>query len=297
MLEKNIFLSHEPRNVFPIFKDVENHISYVFRENTSQNPFNVSKYIFKRIIKGRDIQETNKFFKRILVDSFRGIEINFRGAVLSMEGKLICDFGHLRKVKYGEGFDISINNLLRDKNINITDSQFLLIADRGLKLSPFSYTTGTVSATYKNSNGFTCYRNGIFARPVNEFSHHKPRGFRSIAPHMFCNKEVMASAYFFNFSSDPFYDHEVNPNVKLINSANEEWEGKFGSIKPFGAKESSLEEIFGEKVINFLDKGDGSGTLIAEESSHTLGSIHLLRNKLTGSMSMEHTRPTHMYVI
>ena len=50
------------------------------------------------------------------------------------------------------------------------NGQFLLIADRGIKLSPQSYTTGTIAAMYITESSFTCYRNGIFARPVNDFN-------------------------------------------------------------------------------------------------------------------------------
>ena len=297
MLPQNLFEQHEPRNVFPFFKDFNNHINYVFRENVSQNTIAVSKYIAKRFIRGRDLTESNKLFRRILLDSFRGIEINFRGAFLNNDGQLICLFPNICKVKYGQGFDISINELLIKKNIDLQNGQFLLIADRGLKLVPQSYTTGTISAVYMNQHSYTCYRNGIFARSVNDFNHHRPKGFRSIAPHMFANNEVEASAYFFNFSSDLKYSETVNPKVKIYNSENKFLEGEFGEIKAFGAMEKSLTDIFGIKIIDFLATGNGNGTLIAEEPGHTLGSIHLLKNKYTKSMSMEHTRPTHMYVV
>lgn len=297
MLPKNLFAQHEPRNVFPFFKNCENHINYVLREKVSQNPLLVLQFIAKRFIRGRDLIESNKFFRRILLDSLRGIKINFRGAFLDQGGKLISLFPNICSVQYGQGFDISVNQLLLENNVELQDGQFLLIADRGLKLVPQSYTTGTVSAIYMSEHSYTCYRNGIFARSVNDFNHHKPRGFRSIAPHVFANEEVEASAYFFNFSSDLDYSDTVNPKIKIYNANNQYLEGEFGDIKPFGARERSLTDIFGLKVIDFLSVGNGCGTMIAEEHGHTLGSIHLLKNKNTKSLSMEHTRPTHMYVV
>jgi len=231
-----------------------------------------------------------------VLDSIRGIRLRFRGAFLDRAGKLIAEFPSFATVRYLEGFDVSINELLSARGVPLQDGQFLLVADRGVKLDS-GYSIGTVGAVYRSPRTFTCYRNGAFARPMNEFAHHKPRGFRSIAPHMIANGTSEASIYLFNFSSDPSFDRPASPKVRLYRRQNEYLEGQFGSIPPFGAAERSLSDMFGPSVGEFLAEGDGMGTLIAEESALTLGSIHLIRNRMAGAMSIEHTRPTQLYVL
>lgn len=104
-----------------------------------------------------------------------------------------------------------------------------------------------------------------------------------------------ASAYFFNFSSDPRYDFTACPTLTLLRDDGAKLTGTFGQIPPFGARERSLTEMFGEAARPFL-AGSAYATLIAEQPGVTLGSIHLIRNRARGGMSIEHTRPTHMYV-
>ena len=109
--------------------------------------------------------------------------------------------------------------------------------------------------------------------------------------------DVEASAYFFNFSSDPGYDFTADPNVTLLRDDGERLESSFGEIPPFGARERSLTDIFGNEVRDFLAPPATYGTLIAEQAGVTIGSAHIIRNRRTQSMGIEHTRPTHMYVM
>ena len=294
---RDLFLSHEPRNVFPIFKDCENRLSYILRSSDIANFFQTSKFIAKRLIKGKETNESYKFFTRLIYDSIIGIKINFRGYFLNNEGKILCEIKNIASIKYGESFDLSINQILLNNNIKQQNGQFLLIADRGIKLSEQSYTTGTIAAVYSTNNSFTCYRNGVFARPINDFKHHKPRGFRCIVPQIYVSKDIETSAIFMNFSSNPNYDKKASPKMKLYNHLNESIEGSFKTLEPFGSYEQSLTETFGKNVKDFLLSGKGYGTLVAEQDDITLSSIHLIRNHKLNTMGIEHTRPTHMYVI
>jgi len=294
---KLLFLDHEPRNVFPVFKNCENKLSYILRGSDISNFIQTSKYILKRVIKGKEKNESNKFFLRLLNDSILGIKINFRGYFLNNEGEILCEIKNIASVRYGEGFDISINKILKKNKIEMQNGQFLLIADRGIKLSPQSYTTGTIAAMYITESSFTCYRNGIFARPVNDFNHHVPKGFRCIVPQIYVNEDVETSAVFMNFSSDPNYSKKASPKMTLLNHKNERLEGTYKTLQPFGSYEQSLTETFGKDVKEFLMPGKGYGTLIAEQTDVTLSSIHLIRNHKQNTLGIEHTRPTHMYVI
>ncbi len=295
MLPKQLFKPHEPRNVYPVFAECQNRLSYIFRDIYVAKPHQALRFATKSVIE-RDKRASIPFLSRVLLDSLRGIRMRFRGAYLDRDGHLICEFPELAEVSYRQSFDLSVNDLLREKGIPVQDGQFLMIADRGLKLDS-GLSTGTLTATYINNKTFTCYRNAIFARPVNDFAHHKPRGFRSIAPHMFVSGELDSYAFFCNFSSDAAYDRVANPKVRLYRDEKEFLEGNFGNIPAFGAAERSMRQLFGDEVEEFLKSSDGCGTLVAEEASLTLSSIHLIRNRRAGTMSIEHTRPTHMYVV
>jgi hypothetical protein len=295
MLPERHFRPHEPRAVYPIFADRDNRLTYVLRETYIAGPRAALRHAAGRLIR-RDHHTAPDFLARIVLDSLRGIRLRFRGAFLDRDGKLLAKVPAFAEVAYRRGFDISVNALMAKAGLPVQDGQFLLIADRGVKLDG-GYSIGTVTAAYGGDAGFTCYRNAAFTRPVNEFAHHRPVGFRSIAPHMMINDDNEAAAYFFNFSSDPGYDFTANPNVTLLRDDGERLEGRFGPIPPFGARERSLSDLFGPAVRDFLAPPFTYGTLIAEQAGVTIGSAHIIRNRHNRSMGIEHTRPTHMYVM
>jgi hypothetical protein len=295
MLPSNLFRPHEPRAVYPVFADQDNRLAYVLRETYIASPMTALRHTVGRVVR-RDHHVSPGFLARIVVDSIRGIRLNFRGAFLDRDGRLIASFPNIATVHYRQGFDFSVNELFAAKGVPLQDGQFLLIADRGVKLDG-GYSIGTVTAAYLSRKGFTCYRNAAFARPFNEFTHHRPVGFRSIGPHMTITDAFETSAYFFNFSSDPAYNFTANPTVTLLRDDGATLEGTFGEIPPFGARECGLNEMFGEQVREFLAPPMSYGTLIAEQAGVALGSAHLVRNRENGAIGIEHTRPVHMYVI
>jgi hypothetical protein len=293
-MKRPLFQPYEPRAIFPVFSDCENRLNYILRETYIPGPRAVLRHVAGRILK-RDHAAHPRFLARLMMDSLRGIRLGFRGAFLRRDGRLIAEIPRFASVGYRQGFDISIDRLLAASGLAKQDGQFLLIADRGVKLDG-GYGIGTIGAVYRNKHTFTCYRNGAFARPINEASHHRPSGFRSIAPHMTYTDGLESSAYFFNFSSDANYKRGAAPGVRLYRRREEYLEGTFGLIPPFGAAERSLSEMFGTQAREFLADTGGVGTLIAEAEGVTLGSVHLIRNRTAGTMGIEHTRPTHLYV-
>ena len=292
MLPATLFQPHEPRAVYPVFADRENRLAYVLRATYIAKPKAALRHVTGRILR-RGNRMPPSLAMRMVSDSLRGIRLRFRGAFLDRDGRVLAQIPPFAEIRYRQGFDVLVNALVADRGVEVQDGQFLLIADRGVKLDG-GYSIGTVTAAYLG-DGFTCYRNAAFARPINEFSHHRPVGFRSIAPHMVLSGETEASAYFFNFSSDPSYDFTACPTLTLLRDDGAKLTGTFGQIPPFGARERSLTEMFGEATRPFL-AGSAYATLIAEQPGVTLGSIHLIRNRARGGMSIEHTRPTHMYV-
>lgn len=295
MLPHGTFLPHEPRAVYPVFADCDNRLSYVLRETYIPTPAAALRHCAGRVLRG-ERRWTSRFLTRVLLDSLRGIRVNFRGAYLDRDGRLLGCVPNFACVQYRQGFDISVNSLIAAAGLPLQDGQFLLIADRGVKLDG-GYSIGTVTAAYVSATGFSCYRNAAFARPINEFGHHRPTGFRSIAPHMVCGDDAEASAYFFNFSSDTSYSLTANPRVTLRREDGSDLQAMFGGIPPFGARERSISDLFGAEGREFLARAGGYGTLIAEQDGVTLGSLHLIRNRRNGGLGIEHTRPTHMYVL
>jgi hypothetical protein len=291
---KKLFEPYEPRAVYPVFADRDNRLSYVLRATYIATPRAATRHALGRLFR-RDHHTSMRFLTRIVLDSLTGIRLRFRGAYLDRDGNLLAEIPVFADIGYKQGIDISVNSLITDAGQEIQDGQFLLICDRGIKLDG-GYGIGTVGATYHTPVGFSCYRNGAFARPINDFSHHRPTGFRSIAPHLSISKDIETSAYFFNFSTDPNYQFSANPKVTLLISDGRKLEANFGEIPPFGAREASISKIFGPGAKKFLSKENIGATLIAEQSGVTIGSLHIVRNLKNGAMGIEHTRPTHMYI-
>jgi hypothetical protein len=290
----DLFKPYEPRAFFPVFADRENKINYVLRETYIATPKEAIRHALGRLLK-RDHTAVLPILPRIVLDSFRGLRLTFRGIFFSREGKVLAHVPPFAAVGNHQGFDVSVNALLRRLGVPLQDGQFCLICDRGVKLDG-GYSIGTVGASYHTENSFTCYRNAAFARPINEFSHHRPFGFRSVAPHMKWTLDIETSVYLFNFSSNPNHNRIAHPTIRLYRNDREFIEGKFGDIPPFGAAERTMNEMFGAENREFLAPTGGMGTLIAEQPNMTLGSIHIVRNRKNKAMGIEHTRPTHLYV-
>ena len=71
----------------------------------------------------------------------------------------------------------------------------------------------------------------------------------------------------------------------------------FGPIAPFGGVERTLEDLFGADAADFLKASDGRATTIATCPGVTLASIHILRARDGSSFSIEHSRPSHTYLL
>lgn len=105
----------------------------------------------------------------------------------------------------------------------------------------------------------------------------------------------MSSLLLINHSSNPLYDEAVTPRTLLIRSDGETREAEFGAIPPFGAVERSLSDLFGEDIDDFLEPSQGKATTITTCPGVTLASLHLIRSRGGDLISIEHSRPTHVY--
>jgi hypothetical protein len=122
-------------------------------------------------------------------------------------------------------------------------------------------------------------------------------GFRGINPKVVATKDRMSSVLLINHSSHPEYDATVTPTSLLIRPDGAQREATFGSIAPFGGVERSAAELFGDDVTEFLGPYNGLGTVITTCPGVTLASLHLMRSTRGHSMAIEHSRPTHVYLL
>ena len=58
-----------------------------------------------------------------------------------------------------------------------------------------------------------------------------------------------------------------------------------------------MEDLFGTDVVEFLRPTSGRATLITTCQGVTLASLHLLRARDGSSMAIEHSRPSHTYLL
>ena len=107
----------------------------------------------------------------------------------------------------------------------------------------------------------------------------------------------LSSVLLINHSSNPRYDETVRPTSLLLTAGGQTRAADFGRIAPFGGVEKSLEDLFGRDVSAFLSPWGGKGTVITTCPGVTLASIHLMRARDGRSMAIEHSRPTHAYLV
>ena len=177
---------------------------------------------------------------------------------------------------------------------NCGDFTLLVSLSRGVDVSHTGFGSGTLSVNYKNSDRSICmYRNGLFARPVNDFTHHKPKGFRSIFP-FFWDKTQESSFVLVNYSTDKNYRSKASVSVAMHARSNKKIIGKSIEVKAQCFVEVEIGECFNPDDIS----GGSGGFIILEAPGVTLSSIHVIRSSSTGQLlAVEHSRPTHAYVI
>ena len=83
----------------------------------------------------------------------------------------------------------------------------------------------------------------------------------------------------------------------LIRPDGEKRTANFGEIPPFGYLEKSIEELFGDDMISFLSSSNGLATTLTICPGVSLASIHLRRARDGSSFYIEHSRPSHTYLL
>lgn len=222
--------------------------------------------------------------------------MKFRVIVTTRDGQALGMWHVPEKYPPGGSIDLNITNIINEMGLADDDYMAILVMSRG-RTDSFRSSPGSYSMTYVSDRTYTTYRTGGFARVLNDPKRKKHLGFRGILPKALANERFLSSLFLINHSSDPSYDQTVSPHSTLLRPDGETREADFGPIAPFGGVERTLEDLFGDDVGEFLRPGDGRATVITTCPGVTLASIHVMRARDGGSMSIEHTRPSHTYLL
>jgi hypothetical protein len=305
LLKKNLWRKHEPRFEFPIFKGINTRFSFSIRSNfKSITRLGLAIVFYKSLKSGFDhglTQGIKNFFETLdeylsLMFSFDKNNLRFRLVILSRDGQLLAEMPIAGKHPPGASIDLDIAKILSKINLPDDDYMAIVIMSRGIP-NTIRSSPGSYSMTYFSTSVYTTYRTGGFARTLNDSKKKKQYGFRGINPKIVVNDKISSSLFLINHSSNPLYDKSAMPNVVLLRKDGKYLESNFGIIPPFGGVERSMEELFGNDVIEFLRPMGGKGTTITTCPGVSLASIHLRRLKNGNSMSIEHSRPTHTYLM
>lgn len=289
MLSPDAWLQDEPRLNFPVFAGAQNHIDLTLQYEPRITPKRLATP-FYHFLKGRKPLKT---LVRDYQNIFFGESYSFRGIYLDRMGRQLLQAPLPGEYKPGGFFHIQLNQWLKNYNVTLVDGNFILVANRG-RADRFSSSPGNVTLRIVTDENLCGFRTGFFSRPLN--SGHKHFGFTGLNPHVESNERWLSSILLINHSSDPAYDRQVIPTVRLHRSTSEFLEAPFGQIAPHASLERTIDEIF-PKAREYLAGHAGRGYTITRLKGASLASIHIFRTRDGRLASMEHSRPAHANIV
>lgn len=298
MLHKSAWRPYEPRFGFPVFKGIRTYVSFSIRSDYTPISFRkipaAARASLKQGIYG--MSDFVREYGTLLGTPWRFRKLKFRMLITDRQGKFLG----LKRVPGvyppGGSIDVDVKQVLDELGLPDENYIGILVMSRG-RSDSFRSSPGSYSMTYVGNGTYTTYRTGGFGRTLNDPKRKQHFGFRGINPKAIANDHHLSSILLINHSSDPMYDNTVRPHSVLIRHDGSTREAPFGDITPFGGLERSLEDLFGKDVVDFLAPYGGKGTVISTCPAVTLASIHVMRARDGSSMSVEHSRPTHTYLM
>jgi hypothetical protein len=158
----------------------------------------------------------------------------------------------------------------------------------------FNSSPGNATLRAISNDTVAGYRTGFFCRTLNDGKKHF--GFTGLNPQIEVSEHAVASLLFVNHSSDPAYDRQVSPTVRLHRSVGEFIEVSFGNIPAHAAVEKPITELF-PNAAEFLAPCGGRGFSVSTLKGATLASVHVLRRPDGVLLSMEHSRPAYPNIV
>lgn len=297
MLPRASWKSWEPRFGFPVFKGVACYVSFSIRPDFK--PLD-----YKKLARDARASLRSGFKAAVrfagetapLLIFCRDARLRFRVLITTRDGVLLGEEQIPGSYPPGGSVDIDVSAVIARLGLLDDDYLAIMVMSNGrhdaLRSSPGSY-----SMTYATARTFTTYRTGGFTRILNDPKKKSHFGFRGINPVTLADDRAMSSIFLINHSSDPSYDTTVTPRVVLLRADGATREATFGPIPAFGGRERRINDLFGSDVGAFLAPFGGRGTTITTCPGVTLASLHLLRSRDGSSFSIEHSRPTHAYLL
>lgn len=287
----------EPRFGFPIFKGIRTYVSFSVRPDFQ--PLQLGRMHLGLITAAKRGSRELARFARERIDlaiHCRQRALLFRLLLLRRDGSFLASHAFADPVPPGGSIDVDVDEVRKRYSLADDDMMGILVMSNGrhdaMRSSPGSY-----SMTYVGEKTYTTYRTGGFARLLNEKSRKKHHGFRGINPKILVTADYSSSVLLINHSSDPSYADVAKPRCVLLREDGQSLEADFGEIPAFGGLERSMDDLFGASVADFLAPSQGRGTTIITCPGITLASLHLLRRRDGTSMAIEHSRPTHTYLL
>lgn len=217
----------------------------------------------------------------------------FKGIFIDRSGRQRAAADFAGRFRAGDYFHCNVNEWLQALGMRLEDGTFILVANHG-RPDLFNSSPGNVSLRAIGNDTVAGYRTGFFSRMLNDGKKHF--GFTGLNPQIEVSEYAIASLLFVNHSSDPAYNREVNPTIRLYRSVDEFMEVSFGKIPAHAAVEKSITELFPDAA-DFLAPNGGRGFSVSTLKGATLASVHVLRRPDGVLMSMEHSRPAHANII
>lgn len=297
MLPKHSWRQWEPRFGFPIFKGARSLISFSIRPDFVSLELGKLKQEGKQALRN-GVRPSIEFAKKAvpLILFARDSNVRFRIIFTTRDGCFLAMQKIPGSYPPGGSIDLDLTEMLGGLGLPDGDYMALMVMSKGrydgVRSSPGSY-----SMTYRGVQSYSTYRTGGFARILNDPRKKSHYGFRGINPTVVSDNKKMSSLFLINHSSNPSYDETVMPMSLLLRADGKTREAVFGPIPPFGGVERTMEDLFGADVSDFLAPFDGKGTTITTCPGVTLASLHLIRARDNRSFSIEHSRPSHMYLL
>ncbi len=297
MLPANTWRPWEPRFGFPVFHDMVSRVSFSIRPDYVPVAWNSFPTLVKTVIR-QGAKPTLDFMQEYASLLLSGVErtLKFRLVITSRGGQYLGTHRVSERFPPGGSVDLNVTEIISDLGLPAADYMAILVMSRG-RSDGFRSSPGSYSMTYSGDRCYTTYRTGGFARSLNDPRRKKHSGFRGINPKAVADQRSMSSLLLINHSSWPLYDQTVFPKSVLLRADGATRESNFGPIRPFEGVERSLSDLFGPDVADFLAPSGGRATVITTCAGVTLASIHLMRALDGSSMSIEHSRPSHTYLL
>jgi hypothetical protein len=282
-----------PKNYFPVFRG-HNTVIQFFNAPNPQS-FIVKLRLVKHAWKNGGLRGLIVFLQSLITSVFGFFYLKLEFVIFRSNFDVL--YRQRITLAKNKTLTLNINEILGDLNRDEAYGVYVR-AEKGSSVNFAGFHTGTFTVSYLSNHNVAMYRNGIFGRPVNDFNHHRPLGFRSFFP-ILTNEFVYSNLVIINYSSADNYKHVATIELTLVNTTD-----GISSKVELGCKQIAANEWIEINIDLLIKENCGGGSnnsassyIVAFAPGVTCSSIHLVRSRIDQSIvAVEHSRPTHMYV-